>query len=162
MPYTKVQYEQRKKDGLCPYCAGKPDDGFVTCSKCREYQSTYRKRHRPQIKAYRNKKAQETGREQIRASHKRWRDDLKKEVIEHYGGECACCGESVLIFLTIDHVEGNGAKHRLLIFGTRLRAGVPFYGWLKRNRFPAGFQVLCWNCNAAKHIMGVCPHQRKR
>ena len=31
--------------------------------------------------------------------------------------------------------------------------------WLKRNDYPPGFQVLCHNCNWAKHALGRCPHQ---
>ena len=31
--------------------------------------------------------------------------------------------------------------------------------WLITNNFPMGFQILCWNCNVAKGILGVCPHQ---
>jgi hypothetical protein len=58
--------------------------------------------------------------------------------------------------LTIDHINGGGRQHRL-------QAGVKgdFYTWLKRNGFPPGFQVLCWNCNHAKHVLGECPHQKK-
>ena len=33
------------------------------------------------------------------------------------------------------------------------------YGWLRRNSYPEGFQVLCHNCNLGKKINGgVCPH----
>ena len=37
---------------------------------------------------------------------------VKKEAIIHYGGECVCCGEKEIKFLTIDHTKGNGKKHR--------------------------------------------------
>ena len=40
--------------------------------------------------------------------------------------------------------------------------GTKFYRWLKRNNFPEGFQVLCFNCNCGKEInKGVCPHKSK-
>jgi len=72
----------------------------------------------------------------------------------HYGGilpMCACCGEKHVEFLTIDHIKNDGAKHRKQIKGTSI------YGWLERNDFPEGFQVLCRNCNWAK-CFGNCPH----
>lgn len=87
------------------------------------------------------------------------RQKLKAASIAAYGGFCACCGESELIFLTIDHIDGEGNTHRRELFGGR--GGGPFYRWLAKNGFPPGFQVLCFNCNLGKHINGgVCPHQQ--
>ncbi len=37
--------------------------------------------------------------------------------------------------------------------------GSKLYNWLKRNNFPKGFQTMCINCNFAKGMFGVCPHQ---
>lgn len=90
---------------------------------------------------------------------KRWHQTLKLEVLTHYSnGEphCACCGESRVEFLCIDHIQGGGLKHRRIV-GT----GTAFYKWLKKNGFPSGYQVLCYNCNMAKAIYGVCPHKQK-
>jgi len=78
---------------------------------------------------------------------------LRKEVLEHYGGKCACCGETKYEFLSIDHINGGGSKHRKEINGM-------ICPWLKNNNFPDGFQVLCYNCNQAKGIYGYCPHQK--
>lgn len=80
----------------------------------------------------------------------------KIRVLRHYGECCACCGESWPIFLTIDHIEGGGAKHRREINN---KGGHNFYRWLIKNNFPKGFQVLCSNCNLAKHIKKICPHK---
>jgi hypothetical protein len=45
------------------------------------------------------------------------------------------------------------------VFGSNTGGG-QFYQWLIRNAYPPGFQVLCWNCNAGRHINGgTCPHQ---
>lgn len=60
------------------------------------------------------------------------------------------------MFLTLDHVLNDGAKHRREIGAN----GLGVYYWLRDNAFPSGFQVLCWNCNLAKRILGVCPHQK--
>lgn len=81
---------------------------------------------------------------------------LKCEVITHYGGVCNCCGESILVFLTIDHLNNDGATQRRLL---KLGGGSGMYRWIKRNNFPSNFQVLCHNCNMAKAIDGTCPHQ---
>lgn len=81
-------------------------------------------------------------------------------VMKHYSPElvCACCGESEYEFLTIDHVNGGGIKHRKEMGGG---SGVDWHKWLKRNNFPDGFQILCMNCNLAKGKLGECPHVDK-
>jgi len=82
---------------------------------------------------------------------------LKREVLTHYGGcRCACCGESEIQFLSIDHIHGGGTQHRKQI-GRR-----SMYAWLKKQGYPDGFQVLCMNCNFAKGSFGQCPHERER
>ena len=77
-----------------------------------------------------------------------------KRVFDAYGGYvCACCGEREPIFLTIDHIDGGGIKHRREI-------GTDFYRWLRVNKFPPGFRVLCMNCNWATRFKKTCPHQK--
>lgn len=84
---------------------------------------------------------------------------LRKDVFSAYGGyKCACCGETEPLFLTIDHIENNGAEMRRN--GTHSRGGTHFYQWLRKSGYPNGFQVLCMNCNLGKHRNGgVCPHK---
>ncbi len=82
--------------------------------------------------------------------------NLRREVIFHYGGKCACCGETQFEFLTMDHVNGEGSIQR-----TRTGkdpSGSRLYRYLKRNGFPEGYRVLCANCNMAMSIHGQCPH----
>lgn len=82
---------------------------------------------------------------------------LKMAAIGAYGGVCVCCGEKDHRFLTIDHVEQDGAEHRRSINNS---GGHNMYYWLKNNDYPDGFQVLCFNCNCGRSINGgVCPHQ---
>lgn len=69
---------------------------------------------------------------------------------------CACCGEPDLEFLTLDHTNNDGAEHR-----RSLRSNT-IWNWLKQARYPTGFQILCFNCNIAKSIYGVCPHEARR
>jgi len=68
-----------------------------------------------------------------------------------YGKVCVCCGESHHECLTLDHIHGDGGRHRKELKGT------PIYRWLRHQGYPPGFQVLCWNCNLAKKH-GTCPH----
>ena len=88
--------------------------------------------------------------------HKAYVLKIRKQVIEHYGGKCACCGETTLEFLGIDHKRGGGNKHRkaLNLYGYN------FYLWIIRNNYPKSLQVLCHNCNLAKGFYGVCPHSK--
>lgn len=88
--------------------------------------------------------------------HTAMRRARKQLVFAHYGAECACCGEGMLEFLTIDHVDGGGHKHRRT--GEIGNGGDAFYRWLVKEGLPAGYQTLCWNCNSAKGIYGACPH----
>ncbi len=77
---------------------------------------------------------------------------LKLKIFEVYGNKCACCGEDNFYFLQIDHMDGGGTKHRKIV-GT---SGI--YKFLKDNKYPANFQLLCSNCNWSKGIYGECPH----
>lgn len=83
---------------------------------------------------------------------------IRDEVFAAYGGyRCVCCGETMREFLQIDHIDGNGASMR-----KEQGIGWAFYRWLKRHGYPSGYQILCANCNIAKHRFGVCPHQRAK
>jgi len=86
---------------------------------------------------------------------RRWQLKLKTKVINYYSNKtmkCNCCGESELIFLTIDHINGGGNKHRKEI-------GMTFYVWLVNNNYPKEFQVLCMNCNWGRRFNKECPHK---
>lgn len=124
-----------------------------------EYVAAYQKSHPEKSKQWKREIYQRR-KHKISANHL----SLKLEIMMAYGGcKCACCGETNHIFLTIDHMDGNGSKHRTEIFGkSRSSGGALFYRWLKNNNFPSGFQVLCYNCNIGKHRNGnVCPHKTK-
>lgn len=83
---------------------------------------------------------------------------VRDEVYNAYGGYiCKCCGETERLFLSIDHINNDGAEHRRR---EKLQTGEQLYRWLKRNGYPDGFQVLCMNCQWGKRNNGgVCPHQ---
>jgi hypothetical protein len=68
--------------------------------------------------------------------------EVKLAVLRAYGDACACCGERVSEFLTIDHVDRDGSGHRKRLFGSKDVAGQSFYRWLKRNDFPLDFEFF--------------------
>lgn len=138
----------------------------VKCNKC-ERRLPVTAFYRAQTKSGRQSQCKECAlayRNQQNAKHKaagimthsqRTRQRLRLEVLTRYSdGElaCACCNERHTEFLAIDHIDGGGHQHRKEIGASGL------YTWLKRNNFPAGFRVLCHNCNQAIGVLGYCPH----
>ena len=92
---------------------------------------------------------------------------ILQETVEAYGGKCSCCGETRILFLTIDHVNNDGATERRGLGdgpsakSKKGRAGINFYRHLKKAGFPQDrYRLLCFNCNCGRaRNDGVCPHQ---
>jgi septum formation topological specificity factor MinE len=92
--------------------------------------------------------------------------------LQAYGGpnpKCSCpgCSENRIEFLSIDHINGDGAKHRekLILAQKRTKThtknyrspgGGVFFRWLRQNNYPSGYRVLCFNCNIGRRN-GPCP-----
>ena len=155
----KIEAKKCSKCGkikaLYDYYKGRKKAGGLRseCKKCsEEYTKTYRER--PEIKIRQLAQTRKLTSKR-RDYNKGKRNRLKLEVFSAYGGECACCGENNPIFLSIDHIKGGGTKHRNSIS----KNSIGLYRWLRKNNYPPGFQVLCFNCNRAKHFNGTCPHQ---
>jgi hypothetical protein len=108
----------------------------------------YKKAHPEKVKEARkrNRKLHPKNKGDAVAQHKRYTAKLRYEIINYYSDgmlECANCEEDHMEFLEIDHIHGGGNQHKKEI-------GKSLYKWLKDNGFPAGFQVLCSNCNWKK------------
>jgi hypothetical protein len=114
----------------------------------KKYITKYRFEHQEEIRASSQKYQLEHP-----GASREYHRSRRKSVIEYYGGKCACCGETTYEFLTIDHINNDGAKHR-----KEIRKNL--YLWIIQNNFPEGFQILCWNCNCAKGFHGECPHKK--
>lgn len=84
------------------------------------------------------------------------RQRYRSMVLAHYGEQCVCCSESNVAFLTVDHINDDGADHRRSL--GKNAGSLQVWRWIVQHGFPDHFQILCWNCNAAKHIYGSCPH----
>lgn len=92
----------------------------------------------------------------------RYKDRYKRmrlDMIEAYGGECACCGVTEPEFLTIDHIFNDGAEER----AKNSLTGARIFMHLRNLGYPKDrYQLLCFNCNCAKGIHGECPHVKAR
>jgi hypothetical protein len=81
----------------------------------------------------------------------------KKQVFDHYGWKCICCGETTPQFLSVDHVENDGFKLKTST-GKRV-SGTAVYRIIIKEGFGPRYQILCMNCNYGKNINGgTCPH----
>jgi hypothetical protein len=87
-------------------------------------------------------------RPQINAGErKRGRDDKHAALQAYSEGDSQClhCGETQIEFLTLDHISGRASMgHAKYIKGPRL------YALLRRENYPPGMQILCWNWNEIK------------
>ncbi len=124
---------------------------------CRQYYQRNREKLKEKVREYARKNPEKV-RLGVLRKNKQTYWSLRLAALHEYGGKCACCGETGIEFLTIDHVFNDGNEHRKIT--TKVSYGM--MGWLKRNNYPQNgeFQILCWNCNMGKkHNNGVCPHQ---
>jgi hypothetical protein len=93
---------------------------------------------------------------------RRYNAALRLEVFSHYCGgpphcQCPGCDVTFIEFLQLDHVNGDGARHRK---ENKLGTGGPrLWRWVRAQGYPEGFQVLCRNCNGAKFTRAACPLQ---
>lgn len=163
--------KKRRAEQLCVSC-GSPSPGQTLCQKCCAARSARKRQHRKQGLCYvcgknpPDKRPNNCGKGPNTRCHEctekanAYNQRIKDAAYSAYGGyRCVCCGIIEPEFLSIDHINGDGRKHRdKNIVGTRL------YQWLKKHKYPPGFQILCHNCNWAKgHSSdGLCPHQRMR
>ena len=148
---------------VCPSCKqDKQHYGRGLCRRC--YQKLiadplYRQRHKDKI-AVIQKRYYERHREKMMQQSKARRDKYRAEMIEAYGGKCVCCGETEPAFLTVDHIHNDGSEHRKRKRGAG--SGFSLALELKKQGWPKDrYQLLCMNCNMAKGMLGVCPHQRQ-
>ena len=142
-PLTEFYPNKTAADGVGNVCRA--------CKRARDarYRDRNRERVREQSRLWRQQnpaRAKELSREHD--------DRLRAQILSAYGGKCACCGEAEPDFLTLDHINGGGTEHRRQTNGK-------VYAQLRRQGFPAGYRILCWNCNWAFAKNGSCPHQER-
>jgi len=150
LPLASFSNNRAMPDGLEHYCRPCKNEANRTYAANnwagkREYYKRYYAAHRD---------------DQL-AEQKAIRRGLRESALHAYGGDrpaCNCCGETIPAFLTIDHVNNDGAAHRRQL--GKGQGNLNFLRWLRNNQFPDGFQLLCFNCNIARHHHGgICPHE---
>jgi hypothetical protein len=157
----------------------KPDGLATECKVCKKrLDKEYRERHKDKIRLTKQEYYLENREHTIartslyakqnRVKHNAWgtkaKDKLKLEVFSVYScgnPKCKNCNEIEIGVLTIDHINGEGADHingegadhRRELFGDNKGGGYKMYQWLKKNNYPSGFQVLCYNCQFRKRLI---------
>jgi hypothetical protein len=159
----RIRREAKKEKGLCQQgsCPIKTKKGYTVCSK----HIKLNKELKIKLKNERiNKGVCINGCvdnivslrycQKCLDKYKQANRQIKIDTLNAYGGcQCACigCGITQVEFLTLDHIKGNGASHR-----NEVGKGAHIYWWLKKKDYPIGYQVLCYNCNAAKGTKEEC------
>jgi len=141
--WAKDQYQ-----GWCKSCSNKHRQHYRETHLDREKQVTHERYLR--------------SRDEILIRERDRNQQRKALLVAHYSNNanrCVCCGESDMRFLTIDHINGNGSKHRK---SSKCGTGSVFYRWLIKEGMPEGYQALCYNCNLARTWHGKCSHELGR
>ena len=188
--HTADWRKRKKQQGLCTQCGKNPSDDGKRCPDCsglslRDGKQRFQRRYDKGLCGYCGKREYQEGKKScsicLALRKKRYADSDKTEqltkdavirrerrhrILEHYGGKCACCGETEPSFLAIDHIDGGGNEHRRQIGNNpHNRCGsssTQFAKWIEKNNFPDTLQLLCHNCNMGKHLnAGICPHKAR-
>jgi len=134
-----------------------PEKQRMNILRMRKYYNTGNNRNENKIKS--SKRYYKKGYEERLQKQKQ----LKEECFSHYCNgtiQCKQCGIIDIRVLVLDHVNGNGNKERKQY--TNGEGGIPFYFYLRKNKYPSGYQVLCLNCNHLEAIKKGFHSERKR
>lgn len=121
-------------------------------------RSQFRNNYQNKKQEYKNRVRiyRKNNREKVNSARRNREKILKKLVYNEYGNKCACCGETIKPFLTIDHINNDGHIHR-----KKTKNAMMFYLDIIKQGFPkTEYRILCWNCNCGRRFNnGVCPHK---
>lgn len=124
------------------------------CKQCAKQRAAKYKANNPDRVKRMAADYQKARRNRLPDEAKNRRRELRRQIVLAYGGECVCCDEANWEFLSIDHKNGGGNKHREALGGS-----YSFYRWLRDSGFPKDdYRLLCMNCNFAIGKYGYCPH----
>lgn len=126
---TLIRNYGLKERGLCADCRNPTDSMNIVCASCMDKR----------VQGFRNK-----------------RKENKELIYNYFGCKCAVCGETDIVVMTLDHIDGDGYLDKKSENGKkqitptwyaklvkRIKAGQP----LERN-----LQMLCFNCHAKKDL----------
>lgn len=96
--------------------------------------------------------------ERLRRSARDYARREKERFVAAYGGACSCCGETIVDFLTCEHLKKDGKADRKNGF-----AGIKMYLKARREGYPKDkYTCLCTNCNFVERHGKQCPHKAMR
>lgn len=152
-PRDQFREDKKKKNGLSSWCR----ECMLKANKkySRKYRRINLRDTRKASLEYRHENL-----ERVNKRAKQTREELKREVYGHYSNgeyKCACCGIDVYEFLCIDHINNDGNVDRKN--NPSHQTGDKLCRRLKRDGYPEGYQLLCYNCNITKGIYNVCAHK---
>ena len=158
---TKCKY-QKSNDNFYKRTLS-PDGLAYRCKECsskyhKHYNLTYTKDRTKYFARYREENSQI-----IKLRIKQSNLNIKLSSFNAYGGPvCACCGETELLFLSMDHINNDGKQHRDAMKEDGHSNSYIHY-WLREHGYPPGFQVLCMNCQFGKDHSSdkTCPHKKR-
>lgn len=148
-----------KREAMFSRSARNTDGVADRCKDCARHALTvWRAKNPDKQRAIGRRQSQKRRLDPVLAERSRryqWtrREAAKIRVIDKYGGSCACCHESNIGFLTIDHINGGGMAHRKTLKRV-------MWHWLDGQPIDSSrFRLLCFNCNCGRHWNGgACPH----
>ena len=123
----------------------------VYCSRACKAKASEDRRKADGRAAEKDRKKYQRSAERRREYARQASRQLRDQLLDHYGRECAACGSSERV--EFDHVHGNGAAHR-----REHGRGDAFYRWIVASGFPAEcepggafeLQPLCHDCHLRK------------
>jgi hypothetical protein len=127
----------------CPdHPKSRPTVGKGRCSQCiREYNREYKDR-----KIAANDQAWY---EYRRRTINNYTARLRQNAMDAVGPpRCTCCGIDRVVFLVIDHINNDGNVHR----SQHANSQSLYRSIIADPDARSKYQILCHNCNAAKHI----------
>lgn len=146
-PLSQYHKSKANPNGVVRYCK--------TCVSA--LHKVYRKEH---LALYRERSLiyNKNNREKLAERQRKNNRFLRAEAFFAYSPtkepSCACCGMTGYDFLSLDHINNDGAAHRRTNPESKALAR-----WARKNNYPPVIQVLCMNCNFAKGKYGFCPHK---
>ena len=165
---TKCKKWKNKND----FCRNirKRDELDCWCKECKNQGGKiYREKHKESIKVQQSKyysrpdiiekrkqydlNYYKKNKKKTQQYNKEYQWMLRQQSLFFYSNgemKCQLCNNSDIDNLCIDHLNGDGKKHR-----QKVGWGVNVYRWLINNNFPSDFTILCKRCNRVKQDMPI-------
>src|SRR3989344_4571886 len=129
------------------------------CSQCNEEKTL----ERFAVRTDQNRRLRKSCKDCTNKRINSLRAGYRKQVFDHYGWICVCCGENEPKFMTIDHIYNDGYLDKMKYGRKRkLISKDLYYKIIFVEKFPVNrSQSLCHNCQFGKWDGRICPHQEK-